>query len=102
MNRPVGEKPVHKAALGRHHTRILLVCLRLLLYLGKGSSIGAWRSAAGGDAGPVGGWIEFGGLLKDVGFVGAITGREVQVPTPWEEKEVRASRKEGLGDCRRH
>jgi len=102
MNRPVREEPVHEAALGRHHARVLLVCLLLLLRLREGSSIGAWRSAAGGDAGPVGRGVELGGFLKDVGFVGAITGREVQVPTPWKEKQVRASREEEMGDCRRH
>ena len=102
MNRPVREEPVHEAALGRHHARVLLVCLLLLLRLREGSSIGAWRSAAGGDAGSVGWGVELGGFLKDVGFVGASTGREVQFATPWQAKQVRASREEGLGVCGRH
>lgn len=102
MNRPVREEPVHEAALGRHHARVLLVCLLFLLRFREGSSIGAWRSAASGDARSVGWGVKFGGFLKDVGFVGAFTGREVQVPTPWKEKQVRASREEEMGDCRRH
>lgn len=102
MDRPVGEEPVHEAALGRHHTRVLLLSLLLLLRLRKGSSIGALRSAAGGDAGSVGRGVELGGFLKDEGFFGAITGRQVQISTPWLEKQVRASRQEESGDCRRH
>lgn len=102
VNRPVGEKPVQEAALGRHHTRVLLICLLLLLHLGQRSSISASGSAAGGDAGPVGRGVEFGGLLKDVGFFSAITGRKVQVPTSWKEKQVSASREEEGGKYRRH
>lgn len=46
--------------------------------------------------------VELGGFLKDVGFVGAFTGGEVQTSTPWQEKQVRASREEESGDGRRH
>lgn len=102
MNRPVGEEPVHEAALGRHHARVLLARLLLLLRLRKGTSIGTWRSAAGGDEGSVGWGVEFGGFLQDVGLVDAFTGREVQLPTPWEDKQSRASREKELGGCGRH